>query len=120
MLRQFAVFLLILSTLTSCSTWKVREVSQSGIASWYGQKFQGRTTASGEKFDMHQLTAAHPSLPFGTHVRVKNRNNGKSVRVRINDRGPFTKGRIIDLSFAAAEKIGMIQSGEAPVDLQID
>jgi rare lipoprotein A len=88
-----------------------------GLASWYGEKFHGRRTASGERFDMNELTAAHPSLPFGTRLRVRNPRNGREVEVRINDRGPFTGGRIIDLSRAAAEAIGLIQAGVAPVVL---
>ena len=82
---------------------------EEGIASWYGPKFHGRRTASGEVFDMHRLTAAHPWLPFGTIVKVTNLENGLSVVVRINDRGPFVKGRIIDLSYAAAKKIRMLR-----------
>lgn len=88
-----------------------------GLASWYGGKFHGRRTASGERFDMNELTAAHPSLPFGTRLRVRNPRNGREVEVRINDRGPFTGGRIIDLSRAAADAIGLIQAGVGPVIL---
>lgn len=88
-----------------------------GLASWYGGKFHGRRTASGERFDMNELTAAHPSLPFGTRLRVRNPRNGREVEVRINDRGPVTGGRIIDLSRAAAEAIGLIQVGVGPVVL---
>ena len=88
-----------------------------GLASWYGEKFQGRLTASGERFDMNALTAAHPSLPFGTRVRVRNPRNGREVEVRINDRGPFTGRRIIDLSRAAAQAIGLVQAGVGPVVL---
>lgn len=91
----------------------------SGTASWYGQKFHGRRTASGERFNMHELTAAHRSLPFGTKVRVTNRQNGRSVVVRINDRGPFAGKRIIDLSRKAASQIGMINKGTASVQLEI-
>ncbi len=82
---------------------------EEGIASWYGPRFHGRRTASGEVFDMHRLTAAHPWLPFGTVVRVTNLENGLSVVVRINDRGPFVKGRIIDLSYAAAKRLRMLR-----------
>ncbi len=82
---------------------------EEGIASWYGPKFHGKRTASGEVFDMYRLTAAHPWLPFGTIVKVTNLENGLSVVVRINDRGPFVKGRIIDLSYAAAKKIRMLR-----------
>lgn len=92
---------------------------QVGIASWYGKKFNGKKTASGEKFDMHKLTAAHRSLPFGTKVRVENLANGKVVVVRINDRGPFARGRIIDLSYAAAKKIGIIKAGCAKVKIRV-
>jgi rare lipoprotein A len=82
-----------------------------GIASWYGPGFQGRRTASGERFDMHALTAAHPSLPFGTVVRVESVATGRSVDVRINDRGPHIKRRIIDLSRAAANALGLLEAG---------
>ncbi len=92
---------------------------QSGYASWYGGKFQGRKTASGEIFDTNKLTAAHKRLPFGTHVEVTNLANGKSVVVRINDRGPFVEGRIIDLSRAAAVRIDMLGSGVAEVKIRV-
>lgn len=92
---------------------------QTGQASWYGEKFQNKSTASGEKFDMNQCTAAHRTLPFNTVVRVENLKNGKIVDVRINDRGPSLEGRIIDLSRKAAEQIGMIQDGVVPVRIQI-
>jgi rare lipoprotein A len=82
-----------------------------GRASYYGKKFNGRKTASGERYDMHALTAAHPRLPFGTLVTVTNVKNGRSVSVRINDRGPFIRGRIIDLSYAAAKRLGMLSRG---------
>lgn len=90
-----------------------------GAASWYGPGFAGRRTANGEIFDPSQLTAAHRSLPFGTQLRVINLDNGRSVTVRINDRGPFVRGRIIDLSRAAAERIGMVGSGTAQVRLEL-
>ena len=90
-----------------------------GLASWYGQKFHGRKTASGERFDMHELTAAHPTLPFGTLVEVRNLDNGRRVVVRINDRGPTVTGRIIDLSYAAAVELGMIDRGVAEVALYL-
>jgi rare lipoprotein A len=91
----------------------------SGMASYYGLGFHGKKTASGERFNMYKLTAAHKSLPFGTRVRVTNLDNNKSVIVRINDRGPYAKGRIIDLSLAAARDIGMVKSGTARVRLEI-
>lgn len=86
-----------------------------GQASWYGEPFHGRRTASGETFNMNDLTAAHKTLPFGTRVRVRHAVTGKEVTVRINDRGPFTPGRVIDLSRAAATALGLIQTGVAPV-----
>ncbi|WP_228041642.1 septal ring lytic transglycosylase RlpA family protein [Planktothrix mougeotii] len=90
-----------------------------GWASWYGPGFDGGQTANGETFDQYELTAAHPSLPFGTMVRVTNQDNGQSVVVRINDRGPYAGGRVIDLSKAAAQAIGMISSGVAPVQIDV-
>lgn len=91
-----------------------------GLASWYGGVFNGRNTASGERFDMNAMTACHPSLPFGTVVRVVNRDNKRSVVVRITDRGDLVdKGRIIDLSYAAAQKLAMTEAGLAHVDLHV-
>ncbi len=90
-----------------------------GSASYYGNEFAGRRTANGETFNPRALTAAHRSAGFGTQIRVTNLANGKQVVVRINDRGPWTKGRIIDLSYAAAQKIGMVQSGTARVRLHV-
>lgn len=92
---------------------------ETGVASWYGKEFHGRKTANGEIFNKNSLTAAHRTLPFGTWVLVKNLGNGKEVLVRINDRGPFAKGRIIDLSEAGARMLGMIQTGTAQVALYI-
>ena len=91
----------------------------SGVASWYGPGFHGRTTANGERYNMHDMTAAHKSLKFGTKVKVTNQTNGKSVVVRINDRGPYIGGRIIDLSKSAAQAIDMIGPGTAKVTVQI-
>ena len=91
----------------------------SGVASWYGEDFQGRLTSNREIYYMFDMTAAHKTLPFGTQVMVTNLNNGKSVAVRINDRGPFVGERIIDLSYAAARVIDMVGSGTAPVRLDI-
>lgn len=88
---------------------------QTGIASWYGPKFHGRRTASGEVFDMHELTAAHRTLPLDSWVHVTNLENGRSIQVRVNDRGPFVRGRIIDLSYAAAQTLGMVRQGVARV-----
>jgi len=90
---------------------------EAGMASWYGAAFQGRRTASGERYDMNQLTAAHKTLPLGTVVQVRNPLNGKTVDVTINDRGPFIKGRIIDLSYRAALVLGIVQEGKQPVEV---
>jgi len=90
-----------------------------GIASWYGGVFNGRKTASGERFDMYAMTACHPTLPFGTVVRVKNLKNNKMVNVRITDRGYLFEGRVIDLSYGAAEKLAMTHAGVAPVELEV-
>jgi len=92
---------------------------EEGMASWYGYPYHGRQAANGEVYDMDKLTAAHRTLPFGTWVRVENRNNGKTVTVRITDRGPFVDGRIIDLSRAAARDIDMLGPGTAPVRLMV-
>ncbi|SFH77918.1 septal ring lytic transglycosylase RlpA family protein [Modicisalibacter xianhensis] len=89
--------------------------AQQGQAAYYSDAYQGNRTANGERYDRNALTAAHRSLPFGTRVNVTNLNNGRNVTVRINDRGPFTRGRIIDLSRRAAQQLGMIRSGTAPV-----
>ena len=91
----------------------------SGVASYYGKRFHGRRTASGERFDMHDYTAAHRTLPFGSLVRVTNPGTGKSVTVRINDRGPFSHNRTIDLSRAAAQDIGLIRRGHGTVELAL-
>ena len=90
-----------------------------GISSYYGKKFHGRKTANGETFNMYDLTAAHKTLPFGTVLEVENLSNNKKVVVRINDRGPFIRNRILDLSYAAAEKIDMIKSGTAEIQAKI-
>jgi peptidoglycan lytic transglycosylase len=92
---------------------------ETGQASWYGKAHQGELTASGEHFDMHALTAAHRTLPFGTIVRVTYLKTGKSVNVRINDRGPFRSGRIIDLSYEAARRLGIVARGTARVELTV-
>ncbi|MGB7370711.1 septal ring lytic transglycosylase RlpA family protein [Erythrobacter sp.] len=91
----------------------------AGVASYYGRRFHGRRTANGERFNMNALTAAHRTLPFGSKVRVINPRNGREVTVRINDRGPFTGGRVIDLSRAAAERIGLIKRGHVRVELEL-
>lgn len=106
----FAILLLF----TACS----KKLVETGKASYYADKFKGRPTANGEKFRQNKRTAAHKTLPFGTRVIVYNKTNGKKVKVRINDRGPFVAGRVIDLSKKAARKIGMIQQGVADVELR--
>ncbi len=93
--------------------------TERGDASWYGPRFHGRITASGERYNMMDLTAAHRSLPFGTWVRVTNRRNGRSLVVRINDRGPFVRGRIVDLSYAGAKVLGMSTAGVVDVTLRV-
>lgn len=95
------------------------EVIERGVASWYGPKFHGRKTANGERYDMHAMTAAHPSLPFGTVLEVRNLDNGKTCRVRINDRGPFVHGRIVDLSYHAARQLDMVRTGVAEVEIAL-
>jgi rare lipoprotein A len=92
---------------------------ETGVASWYGTKFHGKKTANGERYDMHAMSAAHKTLPLPTMVRVTNLKNGRSVVVRVNDRGPFVKDRIIDLSYAAARKLGYNDAGTAPVRVEV-
>ena len=106
------------STITDVNGGGRATFRQEGKASWYGKEQQGGPTASGERFDMHQLTAAHRTLPMQTRVRVTSRRDGKSVVVRINDRGPYSKGRIIDLSWAAAKALGMLDAGVIPVVIE--
>jgi len=108
-----------LSTITPPTGPRVVRDLGTGVASYYGKRFHGRLTANGERFNMNAMTAAHKTLPFGTRVRVTNPANGRSVTVRINDRGPFIRGRTIDLSRGAASKIGMISRGHARVKLDI-
>jgi len=91
---------------------------ERGGASWYGTKFHGRLTSNGERYNMYEMTAAHKSLPIPTYVTVKNLDNGREIIVRVNDRGPFHEGRIIDLSYAAASKIGMLKKGTARVEVK--
>ena len=119
--RKFLLtpFLLILA---SCSPYPSRVgsdfKSQVGYASWYGSDFHGRATASGEVYDMHAMTAAHRILPFGTVVVVTNLENNREIKVIVNDRGPFVRGRIIDLSYGAAKGIGMAEAGLAKVRIE--
>ena len=92
---------------------------QFGVASWYGGEFHGRPTSSGEVYDMYQLTCAHNTLPLGTVVMVTNLENGRSLELKVNDRGPFVKERILDVSYAAAQMLGMWGKGTAPVKLEV-
>jgi rare lipoprotein A len=92
--------------------------SEEGIASWYGGHFHGRQTSNGEVYDMHARTAAHKTLPLGVYVKVRNLDNGKETIARINDRGPFVKGRIIDLSYALAKELEVVGRGTAPVRIE--
>lgn len=111
--------------LAACGSTKTSEKparpgwKQRGLASWYGEPFHGRATASGEIFDMNQISAAHKTLPLGTRVRVENLENGRRIEVRINDRGPFRRGRVIDLSYAAAQELDMVRAGVVPVRLVV-
>jgi len=130
-LKQTTVLLMLATALTAgCSsqqpkpvqkhtTHKKSSYTQSGKASYYASKFQGRKTASGQRYDQNAKTAAHRSLPFGTKVKVTNVSNGKSVVVRINDRGPFVKGRIIDLSRSAFASIGNPRAGVISVKIAV-
>ena len=108
---------------TACSTKQplrpVPAYEQVGLASFYARKLHGHRTASGERYNKNAMTAAHPSLSFGTLVRVVNLENGRSVRVRINDRGPFVRGRIIDLSYAAAKQLAMLRKGVVRVKVTV-
>jgi rare lipoprotein A len=92
---------------------------QIGVASWYGQAFQGNTTASGEIFDLNGFTAAHLTLPFGTTIRVTNLKNSKNILLRVNDRGPHIGRRLIDVSWAAAKRLGFVHSGTTPVRVEV-
>jgi hypothetical protein len=122
------ILILALSAMPACSTvtkgvggYDVYSegCKERGFASWYGNDFHGRPTASGEVYDQDKLTAAHRRLPLGSVVRVINAENGRKVEVMINDRGPFVNGRIIDLSLAAAERVGMVEAGTSPVWLEV-
>ena len=96
----------------------VQAFHQRGLASWYGKRYHGNKTSSGETYDMYAMSAAHPTLPIPSYARVTNVANGKSVVVRINDRGPFHSARIIDLSYAAAHKIGIVGAGQGQVEVE--
>jgi rare lipoprotein A len=118
-IRAVLAVTLILSAITCARLpYAPKSGVEVGVASWYGQEFHGRPTSSREVFNMNDMTAAHRTLPFGTHVMVTNLENDRSVVVRINDRGPFIRGRIIDLSYAAARVLGLIGPGTARVRLE--
>ncbi len=97
---------------------ELRPYRERGQASWYGRRFHGNPTANGERYDMYAMTAAHPTLPIPSYVRVTNLSNGRSVVVRVNDRGPFLRGRLIDLSYAAAHRLGYVNAGSAQVEVE--
>jgi len=120
-MRRF-FFLLCVVLLSGCAIFippRQERYRESGVASWYGEPFHGRKTANGETYDMHGMTAAHRTLPFGTVLRVTDRQTGHSVEVRVTDRGPFISGRILDLSYGAAQSLGIVSKGIATVDLSI-
>ena len=108
----------LIDRMSTLASQTVRKFSQNGMASWYGRQFHGNKTASGERFDMNAMTAAHRSLPLACYIRVTNRDNGKSVVVKVNDRGPFHGKRILDLSYAAAKQIGITQRGTGNVIIE--
>ena len=111
----------LLSLLAGCASTDTVDphgYDKTGVASYYGAKHHGKRTASGERFNQHGLTAAHRQLPFGTRVKITNLNNDRSCVVRINDRGPYSRGRLIDVSREAAEQLGMMRSGTAKVRVQ--
>ncbi|WOE31672.1 MULTISPECIES: septal ring lytic transglycosylase RlpA family protein [unclassified Acinetobacter] len=108
----------VIEKLNSVASNTVRKFSQTGVASWYGRQFHGRPTASGETYDMNALTAAHRTLPLNCYIRVTNNNNGKSVVVKVNDRGPFHGNRVVDLSYGAAKQLGITNQGTAKVSIE--
>ena len=108
----------VIEKLNTVASNTVRKFTQTGVASWYGRQFHGRKTASGETFDMNELTAAHRSLPLNCYIRVTNKDNGKSVVVKVNDRGPFHGNRVLDLSYGAAKRIGITSAGTAKVSIE--
>lgn len=108
----------VLEKLTAVASNTVKRFKQTGLASWYGRQFHGRKTANGETFNMNAMTAAHRSLPLNCYIRVTNKDNGKSVIVKINDRGPFNGNRMLDLSYGAAQAIGIAQHGTGNVIIE--
>ncbi len=121
-LPRVVLTLLLLAGLTGCASSYTRPAegtTQRGMASWYGEPFHGRLTANGETYDMHGFTAAHRELPLGTWVEVTHLDNGRKLKVRVNDRGPFIRGRILDLSYGAAKKLDMVNEGVAKIELRV-
>ena len=124
-MMRAAKFIVVVLSIVLVSGCRARQnyvpegIAQTGIASWYGPEFHGKSTSSKEIYDMNDLTAAHKTLPLGTFVMVTNLSNGRAVTVRINDRGPFAKDRVIDLSYAAAKALDMIGPGTAPVRIDV-
>lgn len=123
-LSRLAAALVVTGLLTACATPRatVRPLPgsvQTGYASWYGKWHHGRRTTSGEIYDMNEFTAAHPTFPMGTRLRVTNLKNGRSVSVRVNDRGPAVDGRILDLSYAAARELDAVGDGVVPVRIRV-
>ncbi|MBI3354824.1 MAG: septal ring lytic transglycosylase RlpA family protein [Nitrospirae bacterium] len=121
---HFTIFFSILLLTFSCAGPKragyyKEGFTERGLASWYGKDFHGRKTANGEVYDMYKLSAAHKTLPLGVYARVTNLENGKEVKVKVNDRGPFIRGRFLDLSYGAAKELGMVEAGVAKVELEI-
>ena len=108
----------VLEKLTAVASNTVNKFKQTGLASWYGRQFHGKKTASGETFNMNAMTAAHRSLPLNCYIRVTNKDNGKSVIVKVNDRGPFNGNRVLDLSYGAAQAIGITQRGTGNVIIE--
>lgn len=129
MIRIFILFIFSLLVLQGCQAGHHRPQASTGLgkpafvlkgkASWYGGEFNGRRTANGETYNMNALTAAHKSLPFGSRILVTNTQNNKSLLLRVNDRGPYVKGRIVDVSYRAAKELEIIQSGVADVIVEV-
>jgi rare lipoprotein A len=127
-LYAFALLLIFVAFLAGCSSPAPKPVYfpgypigyvERGMASWYGPGFHGNKTANGERYDMHQLTAAHRTLPLGSIALIRSTSTGKEVTVRINDRGPFAKGRVLDLSYAGAHRLGMLGHGTDQIELRV-
>lgn len=123
-LTNLLSLVILMSIIASCASIPKKEdyiigYKEKIIASWYGEEFHGRRTANGEVYDMYGLTAAHRTMPFDTYLLVTNRDTGRSVKVKVNDRGPFVGGRSLDLSYGAAKKLDMVKTGTAKVDIEI-